>query len=105
VYCNNRYVLRNPSIADLAQCLDVHWLSKLFEFVGNVGLFSLRVVADSLTPPFAFAQLSRRLTEVGNKSLALIVVSRFARLFELVKDGCTLADMSDHQSFEKHFWS
>src|SRR5579883_2158432 len=24
VYCNNRYVLRNPSIADLAQCLDMN---------------------------------------------------------------------------------
>ena len=53
----------------------MHWLSKLFEFVGKVGLFSLRVVADSLRPPFEFAQLSRELAEVGNKSLALIVVS------------------------------
>ncbi len=24
VYCNNRYVLRNPSIAELAQCLDLN---------------------------------------------------------------------------------
>src|SRR5258708_19936872 len=56
----------------------MHWLSKLFEFVGKVGLFSLRVVADSLRPPFEFAQLSRQLAEVGNKSLALIVVSGFA---------------------------
>src|ERR1700744_4810819 len=56
----------------------VRWLSKSFEFVGKVGLFSLRVVADSLRPPFEFAQLSRQLAEVGNKSLALIVVSGFA---------------------------
>jgi thioredoxin reductase (NADPH) len=24
VYCNNRYVLGNPSIAELAQCLDLN---------------------------------------------------------------------------------
>jgi phospholipid/cholesterol/gamma-HCH transport system permease protein len=56
----------------------VRWLSKMFEFVGRVGLFSLRVVVDSLRPPFEFAQLGRQLVEVGNKSLALIVVSGFA---------------------------
>src|ERR1700761_5374012 len=56
----------------------VRWLSKLFEFVGRVGLFSLRVVAESLRPPFEFAQLARQLAEVGNKSLVLIVVSGFA---------------------------
>src|ERR1700723_1825151 len=56
----------------------MRWLTKLFEFVGKVGLFSLRVVADSLRPPFEFAQLSRQLVEVGNRSLALIVVSGFA---------------------------
>ena len=56
----------------------MRWLSKLFEFVGKVGLFSLRIVADSLSPPFEFGQLSRQLAEVGNKSLALIVVSDFA---------------------------
>src|ERR1700741_4928677 len=54
--------------------MHVRWLRKLFEFVGKVGLFSLRVVADSLRPPFEFAQLVRQLAEVGNKSLALIVV-------------------------------
>src|SRR6202051_5200927 len=50
----------------------------MFEFVGKIGLFSLRVVVDSLRPPFEFAQFSRQLAEVGNKSLALIVVSGFA---------------------------
>ncbi len=56
----------------------MRWLSKLFEFVGKVGLFSLRVVVDSLRPPLEFAQFFRQLAEVGNKSLALIVVSGFA---------------------------
>ena len=56
----------------------MRWLSKLFEFVGKVGLFSLRAVTDSLRPPYEFAQLARQLAEVGNKSLALIVVSGFS---------------------------
>jgi phospholipid/cholesterol/gamma-HCH transport system permease protein len=58
----------------------VRSLSKLFEFVGKMGLFSLRVVTDSLRPLFEFAQLSRQLAEVGNKSFALIVVSGFLLL-------------------------
>jgi len=56
----------------------VRWLSKIIEFVGKVGLFGLRVVVDALRSPFEFAQLGRQLIEVGNKSLALIVVSGFA---------------------------
>src|ERR1700744_6036931 len=56
----------------------VRWLSKSFEFVGKLGLFSLRVFADALRPPFEFAQLSRQLAEGGSKSLALIIVSGFA---------------------------
>ena len=56
----------------------MRWLSKLFEFVGKVGLFSLRVIVDSFRPPFEFAQFFRQVAEVGNKSLTLIVVSGFA---------------------------
>src|ERR1700760_1800224 len=56
----------------------VRWLSRLIEFVGKVGLFSLQVLRDSLRPPFEFAQFSRQLAEVGNRSLALIIVSGFA---------------------------
>jgi hypothetical protein len=56
----------------------VRWLGRLFEFVGKVGLFSLQVLIDSLRPPFELAQLSHQLAEVGNRSLALVVVSGFA---------------------------
>jgi phospholipid/cholesterol/gamma-HCH transport system permease protein len=56
----------------------MRWLSRLFEFVGKVGLFSGQVLVASLRPPFEFAQLSRQLAEVGNRSLALITVSGFA---------------------------
>jgi phospholipid/cholesterol/gamma-HCH transport system permease protein len=56
----------------------VRWLSRLFEFAGKAGLFGLQVIVDSLRPPFEFAQLSRQLAEVGNRSLALIIVSGFA---------------------------
>jgi phospholipid/cholesterol/gamma-HCH transport system permease protein len=56
----------------------VRWLSRLVEFVGRVGFFSLQVFRDSLRPPFEFAQLFRQLAEVGSRSLALIIVSGFA---------------------------
>jgi phospholipid/cholesterol/gamma-HCH transport system permease protein len=53
----------------------VRWLSKSLESVGKVGLFGLRVIFDSLRPPFEFAQFSRQIAEAGNRSLILIVVS------------------------------
>jgi phospholipid/cholesterol/gamma-HCH transport system permease protein len=56
----------------------VRWLGRIFEFVGKVGLFGARVLVDAVQPPFEFAQLSRQLVEIGNKSIALIVVSGFA---------------------------
>jgi RNA polymerase sigma factor (sigma-70 family) len=56
----------------------MRWLTKVLEFVGKVGLLGLRVLTDSIRPPFEFAQLLRHLAEVGNKSLALVVVSGFA---------------------------
>lgn len=56
----------------------MRWLSRSFEFAGKVGYFSLRVLVDSLRLPFEIAQLARQLVEVGNKSVALIVVSGFA---------------------------
>ena len=56
----------------------MQWLGKWIEFVGKMGLFGLQVLVDSLRPPFEFVQLSRQLAEVGNRSLALIVVSGFA---------------------------
>ena len=56
----------------------MRWLTRLLEFVGKVGLFGLQALMDSVRPPFEFAQLCRQIAEVGNKSLALIVVSGFA---------------------------
>ena len=53
-------------------------LGKWLELVGKIGLFSLRVLRDALRPPFEFAQLVSYVAEVGNKSLALIIVSGFA---------------------------
>src|ERR1700760_649871 len=56
----------------------MRWLARLLEFVGKVGLFGARVLADAVRPPFEFGALARNLAEVGNQSLALIVVSGFA---------------------------
>jgi len=56
----------------------VRWLARVFEFVGKVGVFGFRVLIEAVQPPFEFAQVSRQLAEVGNKSITLIVVSGFA---------------------------
>ena len=56
----------------------MRWLSRIIEFVGKVGAFGLRVLIDAVRPPFEFTQISRQLVEIGNKSIALIVVSGFA---------------------------
>jgi phospholipid/cholesterol/gamma-HCH transport system permease protein len=45
----------------------VRWLSKLFEFVGKVGLFSLRVVVDSLRSPFEFCSIFRSARRSGKQ--------------------------------------
>jgi phospholipid/cholesterol/gamma-HCH transport system permease protein len=50
----------------------------LFEFIGNLSLFGLRVIADFLSPPFEWAQIKRQLAEVGYKSLLLIISAGFA---------------------------
>ena len=56
----------------------MHWIREFFEFVGKVGIFGFRVLLDAIRPPFEVAQISRQLAEVGNKSIALIVVAGFA---------------------------
>ena len=56
----------------------MRWLSRGLEFAGKVGVFGLRVLLDAVRPPFEFAQVSRQLVEIGNRSIALIVVSGFA---------------------------
>lgn len=56
----------------------MRWLSRVFEFIGKVGAFAIRVFIDAVHPPFELAQLFRQLAEVGNKSIVLIVVSGFA---------------------------
>src|SRR5580658_2665712 len=72
--------LTSSSIGSMASGLERHmgWLTRWLELVGKMGLFSLRVLIDSVRPPFEAAQLSRQLAEIGNKSIALIVVSGFA---------------------------
>lgn len=54
------------------------WLSRLFEFVGKVGQFSMRALVDCWRPPFEIAALSRQISQVGSNSLVLITVSGFA---------------------------
>jgi phospholipid/cholesterol/gamma-HCH transport system permease protein len=53
-------------------------LSNPFEFAGDVSLFGFRAVADSFRRPFEAEQFWQQLTEIGSKSLLLVIASGFA---------------------------
>lgn len=53
-------------------------MAKLFESIGEVSLFGLRVVTDFFSPPFEARQIVRQVAEAGYNSLPLIVASGFA---------------------------
>src|SRR5215510_16111925 len=50
----------------------------MFEIAGRVSLFGLRAVIDSFRRPFEGAQIVRQISEVGSKSLPLVIASGFA---------------------------
>jgi ABC-type transporter Mla maintaining outer membrane lipid asymmetry permease subunit MlaE len=52
-------------------------MSNVFEFAGNVSLFGFRAAIDSLWRAFEGGQIVRQLSEVGSKSLALVIASGF----------------------------
>ena len=53
-------------------------MSNPFEFVGKVNLFGLRTVFDAVRRPFEIGQILRQITEIGTRSLPLVVASGFA---------------------------
>jgi len=53
-------------------------LPKLIEFVGELSAFAFRVIVDFFRPPFEGAQIMRQLTEVGYRSLPLLIAAGFA---------------------------
>jgi phospholipid/cholesterol/gamma-HCH transport system permease protein len=48
------------------------------EVVGRITMFAVRTVWDFLRPPFEVAQIKRQITEIGAKSLPLVIASGFA---------------------------
>jgi phospholipid/cholesterol/gamma-HCH transport system permease protein len=53
-------------------------VTRLFEIAGDVSLFGLRAVTDSIRRPFEGDQIRRQLAEIGSRSLPLIAASGFA---------------------------
>jgi phospholipid/cholesterol/gamma-HCH transport system permease protein len=53
-------------------------LFSLIEFVGKVSSFGVRVIVDGLRVPFEGSQILNQITEMGSKSLPLIVPAGFA---------------------------
>ena len=53
-------------------------MTNVLELAGEVSLFGLRAVVDSVRRPFEGAQIVQQLAEVGSKSLPLVIASGFA---------------------------
>ena len=47
-------------------------VTRLLEWVGDLGIFFWRVVRAAVTPPFEFGELFRQLDEIGSKSFLLV---------------------------------
>lgn len=50
-------------------------VNDFFEWFGNLGIFSWRVLCAALTPPYEGRELLRQLDEVGSKSLPLVALA------------------------------
>jgi phospholipid/cholesterol/gamma-HCH transport system permease protein len=50
-------------------------ISGFFEWFGNLGIFSWRVLKAAVTPPFEGRELIRQLDDVGSKSLPLVALA------------------------------
>ena len=46
-----------------------------FEWFGELGIFSWRVLVAAATPPYEWSELVRQLDEVGSKSLPLVAMA------------------------------
>jgi len=46
-----------------------------FEWFGELGIFSWRVLTAAVTPPYEWRELIRQLDEVGSKSLPLVAMA------------------------------
>ncbi len=53
-------------------------MTKVLDFIGQLGLFGLRVIRDAFRVPFEMDEVWRQLAEVGSRSLALIAASGLA---------------------------
>ena len=49
--------------------------SRFFEWVGELGIFSWRVLRAGVTPPYEWRELIRQLDEVGSKSLLPVAMA------------------------------
>ena len=49
--------------------------SGLFDWFGNLGIFSWRVLKAAVTPPFEVRELVRQMDDIGSKSLPLVALA------------------------------
>src|SRR5271163_678039 len=51
------------------------FVSRFFEWFGDLGIFFWQVLRAAVTPPFEFGELFRQLDEIGSKSLPLVALA------------------------------
>jgi|SRR5665213_1998919 len=50
-------------------------INRSLEWVGDIGIFSWKVMASALSPPFEFREIFRQFDEIGSKSLPLVALA------------------------------
>jgi phospholipid/cholesterol/gamma-HCH transport system permease protein len=69
--------LLRPQAVALPATVRSAWalINGFFEWFGELGFFSWRVLRAAVTPPFEFRELGRQLDEIGSKSLPLVALA------------------------------
>ena len=66
---------RRPGLLSSLAGSTVGVFTGFFEWFGNLGIFSWRVLKAVVTPPYEWRELFRQLDEVGSKSLPLVALA------------------------------
>ena len=53
----------------------IGFISGFFEWFGELGIFSWKVLRAAVTPPFEFRELARQIDEIGSKSFPLVAMA------------------------------
>ena len=67
-----------PKRTELAGSSDEAQAQSFLEWIGELGVFTVRVVRSALAPPYHFQELFQQMHEVGTRSLPLVLLASAA---------------------------